>query len=58
MYYHVMESFNLTLFAIMFLKLCFSFMYVFAFLNPHVVYCFSLSRLLFELCNLITGGSI
>jgi hypothetical protein len=39
-------------------KLCFIFMYVFVFLNPHVVSCFSLYHLLSELCNLVAGGSI
>jgi hypothetical protein len=53
-----METFSLAMFTIMFVKLCISFMYVFAFLNPHVVSCFSLSRLLSVLCSLVAGRSV
>jgi hypothetical protein len=28
------------------------------FLNPHVVHCFPLSHLLFDLCNLVASGSV
>jgi hypothetical protein len=39
-------------------KIMLQFYVCFAFLNIHVVYCFSLSHLLSELCNLVAGGSV
>jgi hypothetical protein len=43
-------------YAIMFIKLCFSSMSIFAYFNPYVVSYFSSSHLLFELCNPVVGG--
>jgi hypothetical protein len=46
MQYHVLEIFCLALCAVMFIKLCFSFMSIFVYFNPHVVnYFFSISLL-------------
>jgi hypothetical protein len=57
MYYHVLGIFYLTMCAIMFIELWFSFMSGFAYFNPHVVSYFFLSHLWFELCNPVAGGS-
>jgi hypothetical protein len=48
---------RLGLYAFMFIELCFNFMSLFTYLSLMWYVTFFLSRLLFELCNPIAGGS-